>query len=189
MARSDYRSSLTENWWNQIENRSGCLIYRTICVENLLPMNSNADHEMPPHGQCEGSERVGKRQGVKRIRPLCSWVRRNRSKHFFYFNTHRTFLDFYRTKSNIFLNSVLTKILQMKASFLRFFILNFLKFLKSSNSTGRFSVDRWNRTRPVLSVFTKIDQFSSAFQSLVIACLIDSVLNSMMTLVHTKIDR
>jgi hypothetical protein len=40
---------------------------------------------------------------------------------FFNFNTRHTFLDFSGTKGNVFLNSILTKILQMKASFFRIF--------------------------------------------------------------------
>jgi hypothetical protein len=42
------------------------------------------------------------------------------------------------------LNSVLTKILKMKASFFRIFISKFLKILKISNPTCWFSVNRQN---------------------------------------------
>jgi hypothetical protein len=77
---------------------------------------------------------------------LWSWVKRNRSNLFFPFNRQTKFLNFSCTKGNDFLNSVLTKILKMKASFLGFFISKFLKFLKTSNSTSRFSMIR--QTRP-----------------------------------------
>jgi hypothetical protein len=30
-----------------------------------------------------GGERVGKRQGLKRIRPKLSWIKKNRSKYIF----------------------------------------------------------------------------------------------------------
>jgi hypothetical protein len=57
-------------------------------------------------------------------------------------------------KGNEFLNSILTKILKMKSSFFRILILNFVKFLKNSNSIGRFSLNRtgfvgFHENRPV----------------------------------------
>jgi hypothetical protein len=61
------------------------------------------------------------------------------------------------------LNFILTKILKMMASFFRIFIPKFLNFLKISNSTGRFSVNR-----SVLSVFVKTNQFSSVNESMLI---------------------
>jgi hypothetical protein len=76
-----------------------------------------------------GGEHMGNRQGSKRIRPLWSWVKENRSKWiFFYFNSGRTLLEFSRRKYDEFFNSILTKILQMKAGFLGFLFQIFLKF-------------------------------------------------------------
>jgi hypothetical protein len=49
---------------------------------------------------------------------------------FFTFNNRTNLLDFSRTKDNEFLNSVLTKILKMKASFFRIFISKFLIFFE-----------------------------------------------------------
>jgi hypothetical protein len=55
---------------------------------------------------------------------MWSRVKRNRSNFVFFFTLHRrtNFLDFFRMKGNEFLNSVFTKILKMKPSFLGFFI-------------------------------------------------------------------
>jgi hypothetical protein len=48
----------------------------------------------------------------------------------------------------------------MDSSFFRIF---YYKFLKISNLTGRFFKNRWNRSRSVSLVFTKITRFSSGF--------------------------
>jgi hypothetical protein len=72
--------------------------------------------KMVATGDGRRGARVRERQGRKRIRPLWSWVKGNRSSLFF--NNSRTFLDFYRMKYDKFLNSVLTKILKMKGSFI-----------------------------------------------------------------------
>jgi hypothetical protein len=59
---------------------------------------------MPHRQQWEGGERMGKRQGLKRIRPLQSWVKGNRTKWIFFdFNSGRTLLKFFRMKYDEFL--------------------------------------------------------------------------------------
>jgi hypothetical protein len=74
---------------------------------------------------------------------MWSWVKRNRTNFVFSaLNSRTNFLNFSKMKGNEFLNSVLTKILKMKSSFFRIFILKFVKFLKISNSIGQFSLNR-----------------------------------------------
>jgi hypothetical protein len=100
---------------------------------------------MPHRGQQKGGALVQEMYGRKRIRPLCSWIKRKRSI-FSYFNTRRIFLDFSMMQYDRFLNSVLTKVLKMKPSFLGFFISKIFKFLKISNRISWFSVSRQNWT-------------------------------------------
>jgi hypothetical protein len=66
-----------------------------------------------------------------------------------------------------FLNSVLTKNLEIGSSFFRIFISTFFKLLKISNLTDRFLVNWQNRSPPVFSVVVKMDQFSTKFESMV----------------------
>jgi hypothetical protein len=76
------------------------------------------------------------------------------------------FLIFCRTKVNEFLNSVFIKILKIKSSFLRIFILRFIKnwkFLKLNQSV--FSKPT-KLDRNGFPSFHKTDQFSSVFENL-----------------------
>jgi hypothetical protein len=50
--------------------------------------------------------------------------------------------EFCRTRYFEFLNSVLTKTIEIDSSFLEFFISKFYKFLKNSNWTNWFSINR-----------------------------------------------
>jgi hypothetical protein len=96
---------------------------------------------------------------------------------------------FSTTKDNKIFNSVLTKILKMKASFFRVFYFKFSQIFEISNSTGRFLVNRQNWTgpvlsvfgeqtkldRPVLSVFAKTNQFSLVNESMVMITTLSTV--------------